>query len=132
MGEYTTELTIAATPAEVFRYLTDADAMIEWMGRRATLEPVAGGRFEVDIEGAPVRGEYLEVDPPNRLVFSWGGDGNDVIPPGSTRVEITLVANAQGTLLRLVHSDLPEEQVERHEQGWMHFLGRLRSAAEAA
>ena len=38
-----------------------------------------------------VIGEYLEVDPPNRVVFTWGFEGTEpFVEPGSTRVEVTL------------------------------------------
>jgi len=43
--------------------------MVRWMGQHATLDP-AGGVFEIDIDGVPVRGRYLEIDPPHRVVVS--------------------------------------------------------------
>ena len=58
--------------------------MVTWMGERADLEPVAGGRFAVDINGVPFRGEYLEVDPPHRVVVSWGMADSADLPPGSS------------------------------------------------
>jgi uncharacterized protein YndB with AHSA1/START domain len=127
--DFTTELEIAATPEEVFRYLTSPEAMVEWMGQSATLEPEPDGRFEVDVNGVPIRGRYLELDPPHRVVFSWGAEGNEVLPPGSSRVEFTLTAIPAGTQLRLVHSELPPDEAAKHEIGWSHFLARLQIAA---
>lgn len=46
--------------------------MVSWMGERADLQPTAGGAFAVDVNGVPFRGHYLEVDPPRRVVISWG------------------------------------------------------------
>lgn len=129
MADYETEVTIAATPEEVFGYLTRPEAMVQWMGRHAVLEPEPNGRFEVDVNGVPVRGRFLEIDPPNRLVVSWGMEGNDEIGPGSTRVEFTLTAIDEGTQLRLVHSGLPHAQAQQHEVGWTHFLERLQIVA---
>ena len=129
MAEYSTELEIEATPEEVFRYLTDPKAMVQWMGQSAVLEPEPDGRFEVDVNGVPIRGRYLEVDPPRRLVVSWGAEGNEVLPPGSTRREFTLTPIRNGTQLRLVHSELPEPEAPKHAEGWTHFLERLRGVA---
>src|SRR5215831_12371124 len=73
---FATELDLPAPIQEVFRHLTDPAAMIRWMGQHATLEPAVGGAFEVDINGVPVRGRYLEIDPPRRVVVSWGVAGS--------------------------------------------------------
>lgn len=126
---FETEIDIAAPVEEVFRHLTETEAMLTWMGRRAVLEPEAGGRFELDINNFPVRGNFLVVEPPHRVVVSWGVAGNEEVPPGSTRVEFTLTATSDGTRLRLVHSDLPESYAPQHAEGWGHFLPRLAIAA---
>ena len=77
VDDYRTEIRIEAAPAEVFPYLTEADLMIRWMGDWADLDPVSGGRFVVDINGVPIRGRYVAVEPPRRVVFSWGAAGNE-------------------------------------------------------
>ncbi len=77
----------------------------------------------------PIRGEYLVVDPPHRVVFSWGAAGSDVLAPGSTTVEIMLRPDGAGTVLELVHRGLPPEELPRHGIGWGHFLDRLVVAA---
>jgi uncharacterized protein YndB with AHSA1/START domain len=122
---YETEVDIAAPVEEVFRHLVEADAMVTWMGRHARLEPEPGGRFEVDIGGTPVRGQFVEVDAPRRVVVTWGVPGSDVTPVGSTRLEITLTRTPDGTHLRLVHSNLPDVEAHRYAEGWSHFLPRL-------
>jgi uncharacterized protein YndB with AHSA1/START domain len=126
---FTTEVDLPAPPEEVFRHLTDPAAMIRWMGQHAALTPVPGGAFEVDINGVPVRGRYLEIDPPLRVLVSWGVAGNAGMPPGATRVEFTLTPIPTGTRLRLVHSGLSSGQEEIHAAGWQHFLARLTIAA---
>ena len=88
--QFATEIDLPAPAEEVFRHLTDPAAMIRWMGQHAVLKPVPGGAFEVDINGVPVRGHYLEVDPPRRVLVSWGVAGNTSMPPGATEVEFTL------------------------------------------
>ncbi len=126
---YTTTMRIAASPAEVFPYLTEADLMRRWMGEWADLHPHPGGAFTVDINGVPIRGRYVVVEPPHRVVFTWGAAGNDVLPPGSTTVEITLRPDGHETVLELAHRDLPPDEVPQHDVGWHHFLDRLAVAA---
>jgi uncharacterized protein YndB with AHSA1/START domain len=91
------------------------------------------GCTRVDINGRDVaRGEYVELDPPRRVVFTWGweseGEGH-AVPPGSSRVEVSLEPDGEGTLVRLRHVDLPEEALEIHGQGWDLYLGRLAKVA---
>jgi uncharacterized protein YndB with AHSA1/START domain len=126
---FATEVDLPGTPAEVFRHLTDPAAMVRWMGQHATLKPVPGGAFEIDINGVPVRGQYLEVEPPRRVLVSWGVAGSTDMPPGATEVEFTLTATSGGTRLRLVHRGLSSEQEGIHATGWQHFLARLSQVA---
>jgi uncharacterized protein YndB with AHSA1/START domain len=116
---------IAAEPERVYEYFTDAAAIIRWMGDHAVLDPRPGGEFTLDINGVPVRGRYLELDPPRRLVVSWGHAGSDRLPPGASTVEITLVADRDGTTVQLLHRDLPEAEARGHALGWPHFFERL-------
>src|SRR5689334_11231523 len=126
---YVTEVDIDAPVEEVFRHLVDPVAMIAWMGQHATLEPSPGGAFQVDINGVPVRGEYRIVDPPHRVLVTWGVAGSTDLAPGSTEVEFTLRPTATGTRLRLEHRNLPDSQAPVHAVGWTHFLDRLGRAA---
>ena len=125
------EIRIEALPDEVFPFFTDADKMIVWKALEATLDPRPGGIFWINVTGRDVaRGEYLEIDPPRRVVFTfgWESEGSPE-PPGSTTVEITLVAEDGGTLLRLVHSGVPDEVRGGSTEGWDHYLPRLAVAA---
>jgi uncharacterized protein YndB with AHSA1/START domain len=128
-GDFTTSVRIAAVPEIVFPYLTDPDLIVRWMGDWADLQARPGGTFAVDISGVPVRGEFVAVEPPHRLVFTWGAAGNAALPPGSTTVEITLRPDGEATVVELVHRDLPPEEVPRHAEGWDWFLPRLAGAA---
>lgn len=130
MPEYSTAIDIRATPDEVFDYLVTVAGMTAWMGEHATLEPRVGGTFQVDIAGSPIRGEYLEVVRPHRVVVSWGVAGSREFPSGTSRVSFTLTPTAEGTRVDLLHSDLPELRVAGHVDGWAHFLPRLASVAE--
>lgn len=127
--QFATEVDLPAPVEEVFRHLTDPAAMVRWMGQHAVLKPVPGGAFEVDINGVPVRGQYVEIDPPRRVLVTWGVAGSSDMPPGTTEVEFTLTPTAAGTRLRLVHRGLSPGQGQVHAAGWEHFLARLTRAA---
>ncbi|HUK69887.1 MAG TPA: SRPBCC domain-containing protein [Streptosporangiaceae bacterium] len=129
MADYSTSVDIGAPREVVFAHLVTAERMVSWMGQHAQLRPTPGGGFAVDINGVPVRGEYLEVDPPHRVVVSWGMAGSDDLPPGYSRVEFTLTATADGTRLDLVHTGLPDSRAPGHAKGWAHYLARLQASA---
>lgn len=128
-GEFRTSIRIDARPDEVFPYLSDPALLTRWMGDYAELDPSEGGNYTVDINGIPIRGSFLEVHPPRRLVFTWGVSGNEAFPPASTTVEITLTEEGSGTVLDLVHRGLPLDELPKHDVGWSHFLERLAIAA---
>ncbi|MGN5238865.1 MULTISPECIES: SRPBCC domain-containing protein [unclassified Rhodococcus (in: high G+C Gram-positive bacteria)] len=128
MAEFRDSIDIAAAPETVFEYLTTNSGMTAWMGQYAELDPRPGGLFAVDIAGYPVRGEYLHVDYPTRVVVSWGFAGNADLPIGASTVEFRLTAVAGGTRVDLVHSDLPDTELRGHAHGWDHFLPRLATA----
>ncbi|HET6997784.1 MAG TPA: SRPBCC domain-containing protein [Solirubrobacterales bacterium] len=126
------EARIGASPETVFDFFIEPDKMIQWMGRSAELDPRPGGRFYCDINSEAIAsGEYLELDRPNRVVFSWGWNGEDsVTPPGSSKVEVLLQPDGDGTHLRLIHHDLPNaESAEKHGHGWRHYMDRLAASA---
>jgi uncharacterized protein YndB with AHSA1/START domain len=125
------EVQIAAPPATVFAFLTDPEKILRWMGTEATAEPHVGGLYLVNVSGRDVaRGRFTEVIPVHRLAYSFGWEGRENVPPGSSLIEIDLIDREDGTLLRLTHSGLPDaEACTSHEQGWSHYLGRLATAA---
>ncbi len=125
---------IEAPPEIVFAYLTDSARFTEWMGVGAELDPRPGGRYRIDVDGVHIAvGEYQLVEPPRRLVMSWGWDGHPTVPPGWTTVEITLTPERGATVLRLRHLGLPNQDERRtHAGGWSQHTGRLREVASAA
>jgi uncharacterized protein YndB with AHSA1/START domain len=128
-GTFHRELHIDASPDLVFSYFTDPAKMARWMGIDHKLDPVPGGVFMVDINGRDVAlGEYVELDPPRRAVFTFGWRDNVDLPPGSTTIEVDLTAEGAGTVLRFTHRGLPAGQTEPHAHGWDHFLPRLAIA----
>jgi uncharacterized protein YndB with AHSA1/START domain len=129
MPDYSNSIDIDAPPEVVFAHLVSAERMVRWMGEHAELRPEPGGMFAVDIKGHLVRGRYLEVEPPRRVVVSWGMAGSHDLPPGASRVEFVLTPTATGTRVRLDHRDLPAPRADGHRIGWAHFLPRLATAA---
>ena len=120
---------IDAPLERVYEYFTRPAAIVTWMGEYALLEAEPGGRFTVDVKGAPVRGRFLSLDPPRRLLISWGYAGSERLPPGTSTVEIRLTAESGGTRVELEHRDLPAEERPGHASGWAHYFGRLGVAA---
>jgi uncharacterized protein YndB with AHSA1/START domain len=123
------EKRIRARPETVFAFLTDPALYRQWKGREAQLDARPGGIYRVVMPGGIALGEYHVVDPPRRVVFSWGWEGNPEVPPGSSLVEISLVPEGTETVLHLRHSGLPAAASAQHDQGWVHYLGRLDVAA---
>lgn len=129
------ELEIAASPETVWELLVDPDKAVRWWGQAVLIEAWPGGKLRIEVTPhSIVSGEVLEVDPPRRLVCTWGwelgGGGPELVPPGSSTVEIELVASGTGTTFRLVHRGLPDEgAAASHSAGWDHYLGRLTVAA---
>jgi uncharacterized protein YndB with AHSA1/START domain len=130
-GVVTREIRIDASPEIVFEFLTDPVLLLRWKGTEAELEPRPGGVYRVVVTPRSiVRGEFVEVVPHSRVVFTWGfEEPGAALPPGASTVEVTLTPDGDGTLLRLIHHDLPAPARAQHDRGWEHFLARLRSAA---
>jgi uncharacterized protein YndB with AHSA1/START domain len=125
------ETHIPAPPSAVFAFLTDPEKILRWMGTEAELEPHPGGLYLLNVTGARfARGAFREVVPVHRLAYSFGWEGNEEVPPGSSLIEIDLIPRNGGTLLRMTHTGLPSaEQCASHGRGWTHYLKRLAVAA---
>ena len=129
------ELRIDASPETVWKLLVDPGQATRWMGLSVTFDPRPGGVYRCTvIPGHTASGEFVELDPPRRLVFTWGwepdGEGENPVSPGSSTIEIELEPDGAGTHVRFTHRDLPSaESVQHHEVGWDHYLARLAVAA---
>lgn len=120
---------------DVFAAWTDAESMAEWMNvepgpaHSVEIDVRVGGRLHIrmgrngaaDVE---ITGEYVEVDAPRRLAFTWRGS----FPPGhDSLVTVTLASlGPNQTELVLEHEHLPSAQsATGHEAGWMTITARL-------
>ncbi len=116
---------IAAPPEVVFPYFTDPQLMVTWIGKRADLDAQPGGTFAIDFEGTAARGSYVAVEPPHRVVFTWGIPQDATLPPGSSTVEVVFTADGGDTIVNLTHRDLPPDREPSHREGWEGCLAVL-------
>jgi uncharacterized protein YndB with AHSA1/START domain len=126
------EVTIAASPETIWQILIDPAEAVRWMGVAASLDPRVGGEYRVEVlPGDVAVGEFVELDPPRRLVHTWGWERpSGSVPPGSTTVAFDLIPGDEGTLVRVTHSGLPRPAAaDRHARGWDHYLPRLAAVA---
>jgi uncharacterized protein YndB with AHSA1/START domain len=131
MAELLREIVVDASPATIFPFLTDPALQCRWMGTEADLDPRTGGAYRVMVAGTyPAVGEFVEVVPDEKVVFTFGWDQPDhPIPARSTEVEISLTPEGEKTRVRLIHRGLPDDAVDDHTSGWDHYLDRLATAA---
>jgi uncharacterized protein YndB with AHSA1/START domain len=124
------EMDLPAPISEVYAAWTEPEAMRRWLSPVGRAEVQAdvrvGGRFRI-VMGAGERnlqhtGEYLIVDPPHELSFTWHSPFTGDEP---SVVTVTLTEQADHTRLVLVHERLPEGQAEPHLGGWGTMLERL-------
>ncbi|HEX4862470.1 MAG TPA: SRPBCC domain-containing protein [Acidimicrobiales bacterium] len=129
------ERLLPAPIAEVFAAWTDPELMAQWLTPTGSAEVEAdvrvGGQFRVTMIDGDFRlvhtGEYLAVEPPRRLSFTWR---SPYTGPDASQVEVILTARGSATLLVLVHDRLPDETRSSHEGGWKTILERLTASLE--
>jgi len=120
-------------PADLlYELLTDAEHLVRWMAATAELDARVGGAIRwTHANGDTCCGEFVELVPARRIVFTYGWERAEVgVPPGSTTVEITLEPKGSGTQLHLVHRGLAGPMADAHAGGWSNYLGRLAAVAE--
>lgn len=126
---------IAARPETVWAYWTDPELLREWWGAAGPFDATPGGEYRVSMshhDPAPVMGgQFLELVPHERIVFSFGWEPAEGLPEiavGSSRVEVTLVADGGDTVLTLRHSGIPARYGDDHAAGWAQELAGLAQA----
>jgi uncharacterized protein YndB with AHSA1/START domain len=123
---------VAARPETLFKFFSDGRRWLLWQGVEAEIELKRGGAFRVNVTGDGfVSGQFIEIIPNRKVVFTWGWERPDSpVPPGASIVEIELIDVADGTLLRLTHKGLPESEREIHRVGWENYTVRLAAVGE--
>jgi uncharacterized protein YndB with AHSA1/START domain len=131
--------TFAAPRERVFRAWTDPDAVRGWFGssigpaRQVESDLRVGGRYRISVSMPPtgrlasVVGEYLEVDPPERLVYTFAWERQPMaIGLGNSKVTVEFVELDEGTEVRLTHELLDKRRLRAfHRFGWSTSMGRL-------
>jgi uncharacterized protein YndB with AHSA1/START domain len=130
-GVIVSEVRVEASPETIFPFFTDPTRLVQRKGVSAELDPRPGGGYRCNVNGVDIAsGEYVVIEPPRRVVFTWGWEGaGSPVPPGSSTVEITLTPDGASTIVRLTHRDLPAPAQPDHKEGWDHYLARLAVAA---
>lgn len=129
---------VAASPATVWRCVSEPGLLSRWLSAPVTFEPRVGAPVQVDFSryGTVVAGVVEELRPRELLVLTWGvasGPQAAAMPAGSTRVRIRLEPTPGGTRVTLRHEGLPTEQERRdHALGWHGYLGSLAGVAPVA
>jgi glutathione S-transferase len=128
---------IHAPRNRVYQAWTDPAQLKEWWGpegvrtRNFTADARVGGKYRWDLvsqEGEEMTafGEYRELVPGEKIVFTWKWDDDEAWENKNSVVTIELSDCDGGTELRLIHVQLPsEESRNRHNEGWSSVLDRL-------
>jgi uncharacterized protein YndB with AHSA1/START domain len=128
---------VRAPRERLFHAWTDAGELMRWWGPMG-LEPAGasvdlrvGGGYRISMRppgGAPSHafGEFHEVEPPSRLVFTWAWEGGEFDGLSDTLVTVEFHARgATETEIVLTHERLGPDAVEAHRQGWVDSLERV-------
>jgi uncharacterized protein YndB with AHSA1/START domain len=116
---------------QVFAAWLDGASLAQWMrpsgtqGATVEVDPRVGGRFRIVMHMAQDyehRGEYLAIEPPSLLSFTWISKATDLLP---TVVTIEFLERRSGTELVLTHQRLPQASFESHRQGWTDIVRQL-------
>ena len=123
---------IPARRERVFAAWLDPKSLAQWMrpggmtDATAEVDPKVGGRFRIVMIEGPKRyehqGEYLVIEPPERLEFTWISEATD---HRATVVTLEFLERDGGTELVLTHRRLPASQVDSHRAGWTDVMKKL-------
>jgi uncharacterized protein YndB with AHSA1/START domain len=128
---------IKAPRDRVYAAWTDPALLREWFGpegvriRNLVADARAGGEFRWEVinaegEEMTMRGEFRELEPGRKIVFSWYWEDDEVWENRVSVVTVELSDVKDGTELRLIHEQLPNEKSrDNHEEGWASVLDKL-------
>jgi uncharacterized protein YndB with AHSA1/START domain len=128
---------IAASPKDVFDAWTNPESLRLWMrptggaDARVTADVRVGGKYRIDMIDGKGKvyehtGEYLMVDPPRTLKFTWISEGTE---HRASTVTIALRPVGNETELTLTHEGLPTAKAtDGHRRGWTEILDELEKA----
>jgi uncharacterized protein YndB with AHSA1/START domain len=131
-----TSITIKAPRAKVFAAWTKPELMRNWFApgpmtvASVSADPRPGGKYSITMQGKDasptVTGEYQEVVTNEKLVFTWGWEGD---PSQKTLVTILFRDTKEGTEVALKHKRFADVAArDKHRQGWDGCLAKLDQA----
>jgi uncharacterized protein YndB with AHSA1/START domain len=117
---------------QVFAAWLDPVSLMQWMcpgdvgSATAEVDPRVGGRFRIVMHhgrgGAEHAGEYLVIDRPSLLSFTWISEATDGVP---TIVTVEFLERDGATELVLTHRRLPPGKIDDHRKGWTDIVRKL-------
>ena len=127
---YTISAELPVSPDEAFALVTEPERLRRWKTVSATVDLRAGGGYRFTVTpGHVVSGTYRVVEPGRRVVFGWGWEGSDALPPDASTVTVTIEPTETGSRVTIEHAGLDAEQAAGHAAGWEHFVERLQRLA---
>jgi uncharacterized protein YndB with AHSA1/START domain len=118
---------IEAPLAEVFKLISEPDQIRRWQPVQI-FEARVGGRYSMGTEKSVAIGRIVEIDPPHCVAFTWDNANKTI--GAETIVRFELKEDGAGTLLHLTHTGFAtSDSAKAHNDGWAHYLGRLRTVA---
>jgi uncharacterized protein YndB with AHSA1/START domain len=139
-GSLVVKKQMAASCEEVFDAWTDPMSLMEFMKPPsvqridAQVDARVGGKFRIDMIGVSSitshTGEYLAIDRPRLIKFTWVSKHTDNRPSVVT-IELT-PRGADKCEIVLTHTELPESQVKQHTAGWTAIADMLADFVVAA
>lgn len=124
------DITICARRETVFRYFTDSERFAAWWGAGSRIYPKPGGEVLIRYpDGTKAIGEILEIEPPARIMFTYGYAG--MVPAEFSRVTITLDETEKGTEVHLHHAFSSAKIRDHHVQGWRYQLALFSKTVSA-
>jgi uncharacterized protein YndB with AHSA1/START domain len=135
------EFVVGAPRERIFRAITEPAELAKWWGPRGFTTPGidldlrVGGRYRFTMQppgGGPfhLSGEFLEIDPPGRLVYTFCWDEPDP-DDRQTVVRLSLAGVAGGTQVSLSQGEFATEaRLALHRGGWTDSLEKLRELIE--
>ena len=129
---YTKTATLPVSPDEAFALITDPERLRRWQTVSAYVDLRAGGDFRWTVTpGHVAAGTYKELEPGKRIVFGWGWEGSDDLPPDASTVTVVIEPAGDGSTVTLTHDGLTPDQATSHAMGWDHYFERLQALASS-